>query len=146
MVYIHGGGHFAGSSTLNTYSPDYILLSDVVVVTFNYRVGPLGFLSLKDKSLNVPGNAGMKDQQLAMKFVKDNIHHFGGDPNNCTLFGHSSGATCVGLHCIAESSCGLFDKAIIMSGSPVGYESVYSDENYPLKLAKKLGFDGEGDR
>ncbi|KAG4074541.1 hypothetical protein HA402_005606 [Bradysia odoriphaga] len=145
MIFIHGGGHFSGSSSLDIYSPDYMLLSDVVVVTFNYRLGPLGFLSLKDKSLNVPGNAGLKDQQLAMKFVKDNIRNFGGDPNNCTLFGHSSGATCVSLHCMAESSCGLFDRAIIMSGSPLAQEAQFPDENYPLKLANKLGFDGESE-
>lgn len=142
MVYIHGGGHARGSSTLTYYSPDYILSADVVLVTFNYRVGPLGFLTLKDKSLDVPGNAGMKDQQLAMRFVKDNIRNFGGDPNNCTLFGHSSGATCVGLHCVAETSRGLFDRALIMSGSPVATESVVKDENYALQLAKKLGFNG----
>lgn len=145
MIYIHGGGHFSGSSSLDIYSPDYLLLSDVVVVTFNYRLGPLGFLSLKDKSLNVPGNAGLKDQQLAMKFVRQNIRNFGGDPNNCTLFGHSSGATCVSLHCMVESSRGLFDRAIIMSGSPVAQEAQFPNENYPLKLAEKLGFSGESE-
>lgn len=143
MVYIHGGGHSTGSSTLYSYSPDYIMLSDVVLVTMNYRTGPLGFLSLKDKSLNVPGNAGMKDQQLAIQFVKDNIHNFGGDPNNITLFGHSSGSTCVGLHCVVESSQKLFHKAILMSGSPVALEGVIPDKNWALRLAKKLGFEGE---
>lgn len=143
MVYIHGGGHCTGSSTLNSYSPDYIMMSDVVLVTINYRLGPLGFLTLPDKSLNVPGNAGLKDQQLAMRFVKDNICGFGGDPNNITLFGHSSGATCVGLHCLAESSRGLFNRALVMSGSPVGLESVLLDKDFGLKLARHLGFDGE---
>lgn len=145
IVYIHGGGHYSGSSTLISYSPDYILSADVVLVTMNYRLGPLGFMTLKDKSLNVPGNAGLKDQQLAMKFVKDNIRNFGGDPNNVTLVGHSSGATCVGLHCIAESSRGLFNRAIVMSGSPVGIEGLYRDKNYALKLAKKLGFAGDNE-
>lgn len=143
MIYIHGGGHSTGSSALFAYSPDYIMMSDVVLVTFNYRTGPLGFLSLKDKSLNVPGNGGMKDQQLAMQFVKDNIHNFGGDPNNITLFGHSSGSTCVSLHCVAESSRGLFHKAIAMSGSPVCVEGLVRDKNWAFRLAKKLGFEGE---
>nr|UCI87123.1 carboxylesterase [Bradysia odoriphaga] len=145
MVYIHGGGHCTGSSTLNSYSPDYVLMSDVVLVTINYRLGPLGFLTLQDKSLNVPGNAGLKDQQLAMKFVKDNISNFGGDPNNCTLFGHSSGATCVSLHCLAESSRGLFNRALVMSGSPVATESCILDKDYALKLARNLGFDGHSE-
>lgn len=143
MVFIHGGGHFSGSSSVELYSPDYMLQADVVVVTINYRLGPLGFLSLKDKSLNVPGNAALKDQQLAMKFVKDNIRNFGGDPNNCTLFGHSSGATCVSLHCIVESSRELFNRAIIMSGSPIAQEALLPDDNYASKLAQKLGFNGE---
>lgn len=142
MVYIHGGGHNTGSNTLNSYSPDYMLMSDVVIVTINYRLGPLGFLIFQDEALGVPGNAGLKDQQLAMQFVKDNISNFGGDPNNCTLFGHSSGATCVSLHCLAESSRGLFNRALVMSGSPVALESVASDKSYALKLARQLGFDG----
>lgn len=145
MVYIHGGRHCYGSNSLNYFSPDYLLSADVVVVTINYRIGPLGFLTLKDKSLNVPGNAGMKDQQMAMKFVKNNIQQFGGDPNNCTLFGHSSGGTCVSLHCSVESSRGLFNRAIIMSGSTFASDASFSDKNYALKLAKKLGFDGDND-
>lgn len=145
MVYIHGGGHATGSSALNSYSPDYLLLTDIVLVTINYRLGPLGFLTLQDESLNVPGNAGMKDQQLAMQFVRENIRNFGGDPNNCTLVGHSSGATCVSLHCLAEGSRGLFNRAIIMSGSPVATEGLCIDKDYALKLAEKLGFVGNNE-
>jgi cholinesterase len=127
---------------LHSYSPDYILMSDVVLVIFNYRLGPLGFLKMEDKSLNVPGNAGMKDQQMAMRFVRDNIHNFGGDANNVTLMGHSSGASCVGLHCIAKSSSGLFQRAAIMSGSPVGIECETVQLGWAKRLAEKLGFDG----
>lgn len=142
LLYIHGGGHNSGSSTLHSYSPDYILQSDVILVTFNYRLGPLGFLSLKDKSLDVPGNNGMKDQQMAMQFVKDNIQSFGGDSNNITLIGHSTGATCVSLHCTVDSSIGLFQKAIIMSGSSVAPDGLVSNKNFPFRLAKKLGYEG----
>lgn len=145
MVYIHGGGYNSGACSLYAYSPDFILMSDIVLVTFNFRFGPLGFLSLKNKSLNVPGNAGLKDQQFAMKFVKDNIRHFGGDPNNITLFGHSTGGTCVSLHGTVESSRGLFHKAIVMSGSAVAKDGLVYDENWALRLANKLGFDGESE-
>ncbi|KAG5671206.1 hypothetical protein PVAND_001415 [Polypedilum vanderplanki] len=80
IVYIYGGGFFKGSSILHSYSPDYILMHDVVMVIFNYRLGQHGFLKLSDKSINVPGNAEIKDLQLAMKFVRENIKNFGGDP------------------------------------------------------------------
>jgi cholinesterase len=67
------------------------LQKDVVVVTFNYRYGTPGFLSLKDPKLNIPGNAGLKDQVFALKWVQRNIESFGGDMNRVTLFGESVG-------------------------------------------------------
>lgn len=106
MLYIYGGGFATGSSSTDRYGPDYLLMSDVIVVTFNFRLGPFGFTSFKDKTLNVSGNASLKDQLMAMKFVANNIHHFGGDPNNVTLFGHSSGACAVHFHCVSEQSKG----------------------------------------
>lgn len=62
---------------------------DVILVTVNYRLGPVGFLSLDDPDLNIPGNAGLKDQTYAIKWVQRNIKAFGGDPNNVTVFGES---------------------------------------------------------
>lgn len=60
-----------------------------MLVTVNYRLGPVGFLSLDDPDLNIPGNAGLKDQAYALKWVQRNIANFGGDPNNVTVFGES---------------------------------------------------------
>lgn len=91
VCYIHGGGFQYPYGTIDMYGGDYLLQKDIIYVTINYRVGPIGFLSLKDPELNIPGNAGLKDQVLALKWVKKNIVSFGGDPNNVTVFGTSVG-------------------------------------------------------
>lgn len=143
LFYIYGGAFRSGSSTLNLYSPDYLLMADIIVVTFNYRVGPLGFLYLDDPKLNVPGNAGLKDQLLALKFVKDNIQNFGGDVNNITVAGHSAGAASVSYHCILEASKKLFNRAIIMSGCTLSTWSITPKRDWAVRLARALGFDGD---
>ncbi|RZB38724.1 COesterase and/or Abhydrolase 3 domain containing protein, partial [Asbolus verrucosus] len=104
MVYIHGGGFTNGFSTYKKYGPDYLLEKDVVVVTFNYRLGIFGFLSTGD--LVAPGNNGLKDQVLALKWVRDNIKSFGGDPNHVTIFGESAGAASVSYHVQSPQSQG----------------------------------------
>lgn len=71
------------------YGGDYLLQNDIVYVTLNYRVGPIGFLSLKDPKLDIPGNTGLKDQVFALKWIQKNIANFGGDPENITIFGTS---------------------------------------------------------
>ncbi|CAD7078545.1 unnamed protein product [Hermetia illucens] len=90
MVWIYGGGFVSGTTSKNFYSPDYFMSENVVLVSIAYRVSILGFLSLKDPSLGIPGNAGLKDQIMALKWVRDNIANFGGDPNNVTVFGESA--------------------------------------------------------
>lgn len=145
MIYIYGGAFQHGSSTTNFYGPDFLLMANVVVVTFNYRVGALGFLCLKDEKLNVPGNAGLKDQLLAMKFVKSNIRNFGGDPDNITLFGQSAGGASISWHCVSETSKGLFNRAIIMSGCVMNSWSLTPHKDWANRLARKLGYEGSED-
>ena len=113
----------------------------LVVVTINYRLGPLGFLSTESKS--APGNFGLHDQRLAMKFVYENIDYFNGDRNNITLMGHEAGAASVGIHILSESSRLYFNKAIMLSGSDLCRWSYLAKEYHPLEfsraLSRKLG-------
>jgi len=117
MVWIAGGGFLAGSGGLSLYGPQYLLDKDIVLVTMNYRLGILGFLSTEDDDL--PGNYGMKDQVLSLKWVKKNIGKFGGDSRKVTIFGESAGSASVGLHLLSPMSKGLFHKAIMESASPL---------------------------
>jgi para-nitrobenzyl esterase len=95
----------------------------VVVVTFQYRVGALGFLTLAqlgaENDAGISGNYGLMDQQAAMRWVQRNIHHFGGDPANVTLFGESAGGVDTCMQLAAPGSAGLFHRAIMESGSCV---------------------------
>lgn len=91
IVHVHGGSMKEGSG--NIIRPDYFVAQDLVVVTFNYRLGHLGFFSL-DNDL-APGNAGMKDMVAALRWVNENIRAFGGDPDKVTLQGCSSAAAAV---------------------------------------------------
>lgn len=91
MVWIYGGGFYSGTSTLELYDGRIIAAkSDVVVVSMQYRIGPLGFLYLGVPE--VPGNQGLLDQQLALQWIYNYIQAFGGDRQRITLFGESSGA------------------------------------------------------
>ncbi|XP_052870996.1 juvenile hormone esterase [Anopheles cruzii] len=117
MVFIHGGAFLFGSGNSDCYSPEYLLQEDVVVVTLNYRLGSLGFLHLP--SQGVEGNAGLKDQLMVLKWVKQNITNFNGDPNNVTLFGESAGAASVHLHLLSPVSQPYFHRVICQSGLSV---------------------------
>lgn len=106
-----------GSNKTKSYSPNFLITEDIVFVAINYRLGILGFLSLDDTSLEVPGNAGLKDQNMALKWIQNNIHKFGGDKNNVTLSGESAGGASVNYHMLSPSSKGLFHKGILQSGT-----------------------------
>ncbi|KAL0113970.1 hypothetical protein PUN28_011347 [Cardiocondyla obscurior] len=140
MVWIHGGGYFMGSGDAIWYGPDYLVAKNVVLVTLNYRLGPLGFLNLNDKVAT--GNQGLKDVIMALKWVKNNIAVFGGDPENVTIFGESAGGSIT--HCLALSPLakGLFHKIIAQSGvimNPWALSEWSKETNTSFRLAKKLG-------
>ncbi|CAG2055676.1 unnamed protein product, partial [Timema podura] len=106
MVYIHGGGFFSGTGATVYNGPDYLMDKDIVLVTFNYRLGALGFLSTGDDE--APGNLGLKDQVTALRWVRDNIEAFGGNPNSVTIFGQSAGSSCVHYHILSKMSAEVY--------------------------------------
>ncbi|KAL9966494.1 hypothetical protein ACROYT_G024577 [Oculina patagonica] len=133
LVYIHGGGYEGGTSRI--FPSDILALYGVVVVVIQYRLGPFGFLTTGDSA--APGNFGMLDQVQALKWVKENIEHFGGDPEKVTIFGESAGATSVTLHLFSPLSDGLFHQVIAESGvdlTPFAIQPV----SYGLRFAKEL--------
>lgn len=123
MVWIHGGAFRQGGSCSSLYEGAALARrGDVVVVTLNYRLGALGFLShpsLTDEETGICGNWGLLDQVAALEWVRDNIERFGGDPAKVTLFGESAGAMSVSVLLASVAGRRLFHHAIVQSGSPV---------------------------
>ncbi|XP_039299663.1 esterase E4-like, partial [Nilaparvata lugens] len=116
MVFIHGGGFVGGAATSDLYGPDKLLLTkDIILVTIHYRLGFLGFASLDD--VDFAGNYGLKDQSLALKWVKENIAKFGGDGDKVTVVGESAGAASAHFHILSPQSQGLVQRAILLSGT-----------------------------
>ncbi|XP_046595274.1 venom carboxylesterase-6-like [Neodiprion lecontei] len=131
IFFIHGGAFRSGSGGM--YGPQYLLDRDVLLVTFNHRLGPLGFLSTEDDT--VPGNLGLKDQVVALKWVQDYIKYFGGDRNSVTIVGHSSGGVSVQYHYLTNVTKGLFHRGISMSGTAL---NSWAQIEGSLEKAKKV--------
>lgn len=137
MVYIHGGSYMEGTGNMVDGS---ILASygNVIVITINYRLGVLGFLSTGDQAAK--GNYGLLDQIQALRWIEENIGSFGGDPKRVTIFGSGAGASCVSLLTLSHYSEGLFQKAIIQSGTALSSWAVnYQPAKYTAILAEKVG-------
>ncbi|XP_076627824.1 juvenile hormone esterase [Colletes latitarsis] len=113
IFWIHGGAFQFGSGI--DAGGKYLMDHDVVFVTINYRLGILGFLSTENEI--VPGNMGLKDQSMALRWVSENIEWFGGDPNRVTLAGLSAGGASVHYHYLSPMSAGLFQGGISFSGT-----------------------------
>uniref|UniRef100_A0A8C9TYI7 Neuroligin 3a n=1 Tax=Scleropages formosus TaxID=113540 RepID=A0A8C9TYI7_SCLFO len=137
MVYIHGGSYMEGTGNMIDGS---VLASygNVIVITLNYRVGLLGFLSTGDQAAK--GNYGLLDQIQALRWISENIGYFGGDSNRITVFGSGIGASCVSLLTLSHHSEGLFHRAVIQSGSALSSWAVnYQPVKYTRLLAEKVG-------
>lgn len=141
LFYIHGGGFVSGSGNFDFFGPHYFMEHNIILVTANYRLGPFGFLTTGDEV--IPGNFGLKDQQLALKWVGHNIKYFGGDPQKVTLFGQSAGAASVTFHLLNKKSASLFRAAIAQSGSmltPWSYQRDHKEIAYKVGCVLNTNF------
>lgn len=145
MVWIHGGAFTLGSGTMALYDGAHLAAKGVVLVTINYRLGPLGFMAhpaLTAEGGGSSGNYGIRDQIAALEWVRDNIASFGGDPKNVTIFGESAGAFSVNILGASPRAKGLFHRAIAQSGgsfAPPKSEEAFGLLHLPLKRAEEEG-------
>lgn len=121
ILYIHGGSFTGGSANEKHFVDPIWPTKDVIAVTINYRLGPLGFAVLPEllDEAGKTGNYGLYDQLVAFQWVQHNIECFGGDANNITIMGQSAGAMSVQQHCLSPLSKGTFHKAVMVSGGGV---------------------------
>jgi len=150
MFWIYGGGFNEGSSSVAVYDGSELAKKGVIVVSVNYRVGPLGFLThpelTKESEHHSSGNYGLLDQIAALRWVHDNIAGFGGDPGQVTIFGQSAGALSVASLMRSPLANGLFTRAIAQSGpgllgrNALGANSTLADrEAAGVKYAESKG-------
>ncbi|WP_235677743.1 carboxylesterase/lipase family protein [Mycolicibacterium sarraceniae] len=139
LVWIHGGGFLNGSADI--YDARWMATQgDIVVVTVNYRLGALGFLAHPALSPDANiGNYGLADQQAALRWVRDNIAEFGGDPTKVTIAGESAGAMSVCDHLVAPDSAGLFRAAILQSGPCQAQADRATGQKVSTDYATKVG-------
>jgi para-nitrobenzyl esterase len=154
IVYFHGGSNTAGYSQMTPLGPTLSRLG-VVLVSANYRLGPFGFLAhpalAAESEHHSSGNYGLLDQMEALRWVRDNISHFGGDPDRVTVMGQSSGAVDICLLMTSPLATGLFQRAIMESGEcqstfnedirvPIAYNHISdTGESVGERLAHDLG-------
>ncbi|XP_050079655.1 uncharacterized protein LOC126567478 [Anopheles maculipalpis] len=139
MVFIHGGAFVVGAASY--YEPDYLLEKDIVLVSVQYRLGPLGFLSTG--TANIPGNMAMLDMIMALEWVSSYIRFFGGDSTAVTIFGESAGGAAVSALLYSPSvRDDLFHRAIIQSGSIFSpWATCRSPKEGALDIARRVNCD-----
>jgi para-nitrobenzyl esterase len=136
MVWIYGGAFVGGTTSFPTFDGANLARKGVVLVSVAYRVGPMGFLAhpeLSKESGKGSGAYGIQDQIAGLKWVKENIAQFGGDPSNVTIFGESAGGMSVGMLVASPMARGLFQRAISESGGAV------APSRGSLKMAEEQG-------
>lgn len=148
LVWIYGGGFNFGATSEATYNGEKLAKKGVILISIAYRVGQLGFMAhpelSKENPSNISGNYGILDMIAGLKWIKENIHAFGGDPNKVTIFGESAGGIAVSMLCASPQAKGLFQGAISQSGGSFGPSRIttYPGENMKrLSVAEKAGED-----
>jgi para-nitrobenzyl esterase len=150
LVWIHGGGFFAGFGGEERHNGARLAQKGAVVVTLNYRLGPFGFFAhpalIAESPQHAAGNYGLLDQIAALQWVRRNISRFGGDPSRVTIFGESAGGMSVGSLIASPLAKGLFARAILESGTGVGIGTSRRDSLLAMgvQLAESLGAPGTG--
>ncbi|GGS08879.1 carboxylic ester hydrolase [Streptomyces aureoverticillatus] len=141
MVFVHGGGFVAGSTRAALYDGSALARDGVVLVTLNYRLGVQGFLDLP----GAPANRGLLDVRAALRWVRDEIAAFGGDPHTVTVFGQSAGATLVAALLADPEATGLFRRAVVQSGSGLGAFSREQAARVTRAAAAALGVEARAE-
>lgn len=143
IVYIYGGSYTSGSGSIDAYNGENMAKKGVVYVTLNYRFGVFGFMAhpdlTKESAYNASGNYGILDQVAALKWVKNNIEAFGGDPNNVTIAGESAGSISVSILQASPLAKNLFQKAIGESCAVFGSRGIKGGPTLTLSEAEKTG-------
>ena len=146
LMWIHGGGFTGGTGATPTYDGEILSRrGDVVVVTINYRIGALGFLNLNEVTggrIPSTGNEGLLDQVEALKWIRDNIPAFGGDPGNVTIFGESAGAASVCALLAFAPAKGLFHRAMPVSGGGSSANPLERAVRVSEAFLEKVGLSG----
>jgi carboxylesterase type B len=136
LFFIHGGGFIGGSAKFHGYEAltNHFVSQGIIVVTIQYRLGPLGFMAWGDDFF--PGNYGLWDMKAALKFISSNVKEFGGNPKRITLWGQSAGAAAVSAMTLSKETRDLFAQAIQNSGSSLGEWAV---TNRVIQASEELG-------
>ncbi|MBE8955695.1 MAG: carboxylesterase/lipase family protein [Quinella sp. 2Q5] len=148
MVFIHGGGFVVGGSVDSLYNgSNFAAAHDVVIVTLNYRLNVFGFMNLAaiDSNFEDSGCLGIKDQIAALRWVKENIVEFGGNPDNITIFGQSAGSISCMLLTVTPDAKSLFQKAIPQSGHLLFYNTPETSAKTAEKFMINSGVKTVGD-
>ncbi len=143
LVYIHGGSFASGMGSDSVYEGRRLASgSGVVVITINYRLGALGFMDFSELSREFQPNCGLSDMVAALRWVKENISAFGGDPNNVTVIGQSAGATAVSTLAVMPEAKPYISKAIIMSGGPIWLHAPNEAHSLAKQFMRFMGITG----